>query len=72
MIDVDYAERSEASKNEPRYIKHKEDWEIILCTKFLDAKSSSGLGRILYIPFVSDRYSSWGEYCLLKKISIKV
>jgi alpha-1,2-mannosyltransferase len=54
---------------EPRYVWDEENWERVLCEKFLDARASSRLTRAFWLP-LGERWeggNKWGEMCLLKR-----
>jgi alpha-1,2-mannosyltransferase len=59
------------SKREPLYVFDQSNWEKVSCSKFLDASSTSMLGRIAWIPnlpVIPHRHRRhWGQYCLLRR-----
>jgi alpha-1,2-mannosyltransferase len=61
---------------EPDYISDTENWEELMCTKFLDASQTHLLGRLLWVPnlpFIPERFRrKWGDYCLLRRVPGKV
>ncbi|PSN64318.1 hypothetical protein BS50DRAFT_602058 [Corynespora cassiicola Philippines] len=54
---------------EPDYIADSKNWEALACESFLDASTTSALGRLLWVPdwpFIPPQFRRrWGEYCLL-------
>ncbi|KII93600.1 glycosyltransferase family 22 protein [Plicaturopsis crispa FD-325 SS-3] len=67
LIDLDFPNHPIESALEPRYAVDEDTWERVLCTPFLDARHSSMLTRILWMP--GEKWQSlneFGDYCLLK------
>jgi alpha-1,2-mannosyltransferase len=46
-------------------------WEKVTCQSFLDASSTSTIGRLIWVPdwpFIPARFRrTWGEHCLLRR-----
>uniref|UniRef100_A0A8C2GPT1 Mannosyltransferase n=1 Tax=Cyprinus carpio TaxID=7962 RepID=A0A8C2GPT1_CYPCA len=62
---VDLATETEAPR-EPRYATNKEEWSIIAEKPFLDTTRSSRLLRAFFIPFLSEQYTTYIRYVILK------
>ncbi|XP_016346030.1 alpha-1,2-mannosyltransferase ALG9-like isoform X2 [Sinocyclocheilus anshuiensis] len=62
---VDLATETEAPR-EPRYATNKEEWSIIAEKPFLDTTRSSRLLRAFFIPFLSEQYTTYNRYVILK------
>ncbi|XP_016148243.1 LOW QUALITY PROTEIN: alpha-1,2-mannosyltransferase ALG9-like, partial [Sinocyclocheilus grahami] len=62
---VDLATETEAPR-EPRYATNKEEWSIIAEKPFLDTTRSSRLLRAFFIPFLSEQYTTYSRYVILK------
>uniref|UniRef100_A0A671SDW6 Mannosyltransferase n=1 Tax=Sinocyclocheilus anshuiensis TaxID=1608454 RepID=A0A671SDW6_9TELE len=62
---VDLATETEAPR-EPRYANNKEEWSIIVEKPFLDTTRSSRLLRAFFIPFLSEQYTTYSRYVILK------
>lgn len=55
------------TKAEPDYISDPA-WEVEFCTEFLDAASSHGWARWIWLPGgVGEKQRVYGQYCLLKR-----
>ena len=63
LIDLDVEQEAEF---EPRYSLNIKDWKIIASEKFLDSSRSSKLHRAFYIPFLSNKHTSYINYNLLQ------
>ncbi|XP_037738051.1 alpha-1,2-mannosyltransferase ALG9 isoform X6 [Chelonia mydas] len=63
LVDLDSA--TETSR-EPRYSSNKEEWVSIAYKPFLDTSRSSKLLRAFYVPFLSERHTSYANYTILK------
>ncbi|KAF4113562.1 alpha-1,2-mannosyltransferase ALG9 [Onychostoma macrolepis] len=62
---VDLATETEAPR-EPQYATNKEEWSIIAEKPFLDPTRSSRLLRAFFIPFLSEQYTTYSRYVILK------
>ncbi|XP_016151373.1 alpha-1,2-mannosyltransferase ALG9 [Sinocyclocheilus grahami] len=62
---VDLATETEAPR-EPRYATNKEEWSVIAEKPFLDTTRSSRLLRAFFIPFLSEQYTTYSRYVILK------
>ncbi|XP_052447770.1 alpha-1,2-mannosyltransferase ALG9 isoform X1 [Carassius gibelio] len=62
---VDLATETEAPR-EPRYATNKEEWSIIAEKPFLDTTRSSRLLRAFFIPFLSEQFTTYSRYVILK------
>lgn len=51
---------------EPNYSSNKEEWISLAHRPFLDASRSSKLFRAFYVPFLSDQYTVYVNYTILK------
>ncbi|XP_078283044.1 alpha-1,2-mannosyltransferase ALG9 isoform X2 [Rhinoraja longicauda] len=51
---------------EPRYAANKDDWMVVAYKPFLDATRSSKLLRAFYVPFLSERHTTYANYTILK------
>ncbi|XP_069732675.1 alpha-1,2-mannosyltransferase ALG9 isoform X4 [Phaenicophaeus curvirostris] len=63
LVDLDTAAET---PREPRYSSNKEEWITIAYKPFLDASRSSQLLRAFYIPVLSEQYTSYANYTILK------
>lgn len=52
---------------EPAYSRDRLNWNTISCKPFLLATRSHRFYRAFYVPIMSDRYSHFGDYCLLRR-----
>ncbi|XP_050306990.1 alpha-1,2-mannosyltransferase ALG9 [Anthonomus grandis grandis] len=57
---------------EPIYAKRTDDWKVISSYKFLNAEKSNRLARAFYVPFVSERFVSFGNFSLLRSLKHKI
>nr|XP_055161668.1 alpha-1,2-mannosyltransferase ALG9 isoform X2 [Nyctereutes procyonoides] len=51
---------------EPKYSSNREEWISLAYRPFLDASRSSKLLRAFYVPFLSDQYTVYVNYTILK------
>nr|XP_012604999.1 alpha-1,2-mannosyltransferase ALG9 isoform X3 [Microcebus murinus] len=51
---------------EPNYSSNREEWISLAYRPFLDASRSSKLLRAFYVPFLSDQYTVYANYTILK------
>uniref|UniRef100_A0A2K6ET19 Mannosyltransferase n=1 Tax=Propithecus coquereli TaxID=379532 RepID=A0A2K6ET19_PROCO len=51
---------------EPNYSSNREEWISLAYRPFLDASRSSKLLRAFYVPFLSDQYTVYANYSILK------
>ncbi|XP_044852812.1 alpha-1,2-mannosyltransferase ALG9 isoform X3 [Mauremys mutica] len=63
LVDLD---RAIETSREPRYSANKEEWVSIAYKPFLDTSRSSKLLRAFYVPFLSERHTSYANYTILK------
>ncbi|XP_064490678.1 alpha-1,2-mannosyltransferase ALG9-like isoform X2 [Pseudopipra pipra] len=63
LVDLDTAAET---PREPRYSSNKEEWVTIAYKPFLDASRSSRLLRAFYIPLLSEQYTWYSNYTILK------
>ncbi|XP_053943189.1 alpha-1,2-mannosyltransferase ALG9 isoform X3 [Cuculus canorus] len=63
LVDLDTAAET---PREPRYSSNKEEWITIAYKPFLDASRSSKLLRAFYVPVLSEQYTSYANYTILK------
>ncbi|XP_061754525.1 alpha-1,2-mannosyltransferase ALG9 isoform X1 [Nerophis ophidion] len=63
LVDLD---TEEETPHEPRYAANKEEWNVIAYKPFLQASRSSPVFRAFYIPFLSERHTSYRRYVILK------
>ncbi|XP_044312253.1 alpha-1,2-mannosyltransferase ALG9 isoform X2 [Varanus komodoensis] len=68
LVDLDTP--SEAPR-EPRYAANTDAWMSIAYKPFLDSSRSSKLFRAFYIPFLSDQYTTYMNYTILKPRRLK-
>lgn len=68
LVDLDTAAET---PREPRYSAIKEDWVTIAYKPFLDASRSSMLLRAFYIPLLSEQYTWYANYTILKARRLK-
>ncbi|XP_036076395.1 alpha-1,2-mannosyltransferase ALG9 isoform X3 [Rousettus aegyptiacus] len=62
---VDLETMRETSR-EPKYSSNREEWISLAYRPFLDASRSSKLLRAFYVPFLSDQYTVYANYTILK------
>ncbi|NP_001381277.1 alpha-1,2-mannosyltransferase ALG9 isoform 1 [Rattus norvegicus] len=63
LVDVDTMRET---PREPNYSSNREEWVSLAHRPFLDASRSSKLLRAFYIPFLSDQYTVYVNYTILK------
>uniref|UniRef100_A0A8C8AGD7 Mannosyltransferase n=1 Tax=Otus sunia TaxID=257818 RepID=A0A8C8AGD7_9STRI len=63
LVDLDTAAET---PREPRYSSNKEEWVTIAYKPFLDTSRSSKLLRAFYIPLLSEQYTWYANYTILK------
>ncbi|XP_042538731.1 alpha-1,2-mannosyltransferase ALG9 isoform X3 [Dipodomys spectabilis] len=63
LVDLDTMTET---PREPKYASNKEEWISLAYRPFLDASRSSKLFRAFYIPFLSDQYTVYVNYTILK------
>ncbi|OXB59027.1 hypothetical protein ASZ78_007655 [Callipepla squamata] len=68
LVDLDSATET---PREPRYSSNNEEWVTIAYKPFLDASRSSKLLRAFYIPLLSERYTQYANYTILKSRRLK-
>ncbi|KAL5392767.1 hypothetical protein DPSP01_000467 [Paraphaeosphaeria sporulosa] len=60
-----------ATEKEPDFMSDTKTWEKVTCQSFLDASSTSVIGRLVWVPnwpFIPARFRrTWGTYCLLRR-----
>lgn len=67
LVDLDFPQQPVSSTLEPRYAMDSSTWERVYCERFLDAKNSLMLSRILWFPGNAwQSTNQFGDYCLLK------
>lgn len=67
LLDFDTEKYTEL---EPNYTE-REEWKVIKSLPFLNNEKSSNWFRAFYIPFVSYRYNTFGNFNLLQRNSVK-
>ncbi|KAF5323404.1 hypothetical protein D9611_005628 [Ephemerocybe angulata] len=69
LVDLDFPLNPVYSDLEPRYAVDSENWERVHCEKFLDARHSMLVTRVLWFPSSTWRENNrFGDYCILKNI----
>ncbi|XP_074417406.1 alpha-1,2-mannosyltransferase ALG9 isoform X4 [Larus michahellis] len=68
LVDLDTAAET---PREPRYSSNKEEWVTIAYKPFLDASRSSKLLRAFYVPLLSEQYTCYANYTILKSRRLK-
>ncbi|EHH23416.1 hypothetical protein EGK_06884 [Macaca mulatta] len=63
LVDLDTMRET---PREPKYSSNKEEWISLAYRPFLDASRSSKLLRAFYVPFLSDQYTVYVNYTILK------
>ncbi|XP_057301339.1 alpha-1,2-mannosyltransferase ALG9-like [Hydractinia symbiolongicarpus] len=63
LVDIDLPTEGEYEKN---FSRLRNRWEIIYSKKFLDSTRSHPFFRAYYIPFISEKYTTYVDYNLLK------
>lgn len=63
LVDLDTMRET---PREPNYSSHREEWVSLAHRPFLDASRSSKLLRAFYVPFLSDQYTVYVNYTILK------
>ncbi|XP_021062594.1 alpha-1,2-mannosyltransferase ALG9 [Mus pahari] len=63
LVDLDTMRET---PREPNYPSHREEWVSLAHRPFLDASRSSKLLRAFYVPFLSDQYTVYVNYTILK------
>lgn len=65
LVDFDIGDTD--NQLEPNYSDQSDRWTILYSSKFLHSTKSNRFFRAFYVPFVGDRYCTFGSYNLLKK-----
>jgi len=60
MIDLEFEGQHE------KFYSQEEGWEEVVSFPFLHKEQSHPFFRAFYVPFLSDKYTSWAKYSLLK------
>uniref|UniRef100_UPI0035901F93 alpha-1,2-mannosyltransferase ALG9 isoform X1 n=1 Tax=Myxine glutinosa TaxID=7769 RepID=UPI0035901F93 len=68
LVDLDLGQ---ASEREPRYTVDTERWISVVQRPFLDVMRSSRLLRAFYVPFLSKKYTTYGNYSILQARRIR-
>ncbi|XP_030883988.1 alpha-1,2-mannosyltransferase ALG9-like [Leptonychotes weddellii] len=63
LVDLDTMRET---PREPKYSSNREEWISLAYRPFLDASRSSRLLRAFYVPFLSDQYTAYANYTILK------
>ncbi|XP_026938135.1 alpha-1,2-mannosyltransferase ALG9 isoform X1 [Sagmatias obliquidens] len=63
LVDLDTVRET---SREPKYSSNREEWINLAYRPFLDASRSSKLLRAFYVPFLSDQYTVYANYTILK------
>nr|XP_019829737.1 PREDICTED: alpha-1,2-mannosyltransferase ALG9 [Bos indicus] len=63
LVDLDTMRET---PREPKYSSNREEWINLAYRPFLDASRSSRLLRAFYVPFLSDQYTVYANYTILK------
>nr|KAF6437898.1 hypothetical protein HJG59_008631 [Molossus molossus] len=63
LVDLDTMRET---PREPKYSSSREEWTSLTYRPFLDASRSSKLLRAFYVPFLSDWYTVYANYTILK------
>ncbi|KAI5943220.1 Alpha-1,2-mannosyltransferase ALG9 [Manis javanica] len=63
LVDLDTMKET---PQEPKYSSNREEWLSLAYRPFLDASRSSKLLRAFYVPFLSDQYTVYANYTILK------
>ncbi|OBZ68503.1 Alpha-1,2-mannosyltransferase ALG9 [Grifola frondosa] len=67
LIDLDFPIHPVTAPHEPRYVTDEAVWEPVMCQEFLDARHSSMLTRVLWMPGSRwQQQNEYGKFCLLK------
>lgn len=69
LFDLNFGRQSAL---EPNYANKTDRWNVLLSFLFIDAERSSKFFRSFYVPFLSSRYTVFGNFTLLQsKLKIK-
>ncbi|XP_063492589.1 alpha-1,2-mannosyltransferase ALG9 isoform X8 [Symphalangus syndactylus] len=63
LVDLDTMRET---PREPKYSSNREEWISLAYRPFLDTSRSSKLLRAFYVPFLSDQYTVYVNYTILK------
>lgn len=66
-----YFDEGKYTDLEPNYSKFTKDWTIYKTLPFLIQENSHKLLRAFYIPFLTDSYTTYGDFNLLKHKSLQ-
>ncbi|KIN08435.1 glycosyltransferase family 22 protein [Oidiodendron maius Zn] len=70
LVDT-YYPASIASELEPHYVLDSENWEPVVCKRFLDATQTHILARTIWLPewpIIPEKFRrKWARHCLLKR-----
>uniref|UniRef100_A0A3P9HZX3 Mannosyltransferase n=1 Tax=Oryzias latipes TaxID=8090 RepID=A0A3P9HZX3_ORYLA len=63
LVDLD---SDEVTPLEPRYSANKDEWSVVAFKPFLQTSRSSPIFRAFYVPFLSEHYTTYRRYVILK------
>lgn len=63
LLDLDLGKETDL---EPIYANQKDKWKVVKGLPFLNAEKSSSLYRAFYIPYLTDRFVTYGNFTLLQ------
>lgn len=65
LVDLDVGKETLL---EPIYADRRDNWKVVRSLQFLNAEESNRFFRAFYIPFLSHRYLTYGNFSLLQSI----
>lgn len=69
LVDLDLQTKKPNSQLEPNYSLRTDEWNKIREVPFLNPQASHPIYRAFYIPFVSHKYTKYGSFNLLQKVT---
>jgi len=61
LVDLDLKDQLEE-----HYLQNKDQWEVVFNYPFLDVANSHQFYRAFYIPTISEKYTTFGKYVMLR------
>lgn len=69
LLDLDLGKETDL---EPIYAKQSDLWRVVSSYRFLNSERSSSLARAFYVPFLSERFVTYGNFSLLQSVKLKI
>ncbi|XP_030749642.1 alpha-1,2-mannosyltransferase ALG9 [Sitophilus oryzae] len=69
LLDLDLNKETEL---EPIYSKRTDRWKVVTSYRFLNAEMSNQFARAFYVPFLTDKYVTFGNFSLLQSTKFRI